>query len=251
MRKPLAALTLASHARQPTYRDPFPAATFAERDVPYRGREKENCHEEGYYAPRLKCAQHSRTVVWGDSMAYSWLPAFPDASVATRDSCPPLVGFVPEGDKPWRFDCREFNDKVSRLDADRFVIASWWIAHPGFDLRPSLERLRGKRVLVLGPTPWLPADVPVCIRSRREKECAIPRAQFDAQAQPILARLREQAAGFPDVEVLDLTDRFCTATECPPVLDGVALYWDSHHISATAARKSGLSVRLARKPASP
>jgi hypothetical protein len=43
-------------------------------------------------------------------------------------------------------------------------------------------------------------------------------------------------ARYPNVEVLDVTVRFCTATECPPVLDGVPLDWDTHHVSATKAR---------------
>jgi peptidoglycan/LPS O-acetylase OafA/YrhL len=242
---------LAWSALQPDFRDRFPEATFAGRDQPYRVLPGPDCHEQRDAPGRLKCGQPSRTVVWGDSMAYAWLPAFPGATVATRDACPPLVGFVPEGDKPWRFACRDFNEQVSRLDADTFVIASWWIAHPGFDLRPSLERLRGKRVLVLGPTPWLPRDAPDCMRARRLAACTITRAGFDAQARPILAQLRAQAAGFPGVEVIDLSEQFCTRTECPPVLRGVALYWDSHHVSATAARNSGLKARLAANGASP
>jgi hypothetical protein len=37
--------------------------------------------------------------------------------------------------------------------------------------------------------------------------------------------------------VIDATPAFCNARECPPVLDGVALYWDTHHVTRAAAER--------------
>jgi len=56
-------------------------------------------------------------------------------------------------------------------------------------------------------------------------------------------RSRSMAAAHPNVEIIDLTDYFCTAIICPPVKGGVALYWDTHHVSSTAARGFVLPTR--------
>jgi len=90
-------------------------------------------------------------------------------------------------------------------------------------------------VLVIGPTPEMRKDVPACLQ--QHLDCAVPRAAFDAFAQPILAALREAAKPYPNVQVLDATPAFCNAVECPPVIDGVALYWDTHHVTQAAAER--------------
>ena len=111
---------------------------------------------------------------------------------------------------------------------------------PAAALRRTLEAVSAKvrHVVLIGPTPELRDTVPRCIRKRAETECALPRATFDRRAAPILASLREAADGLQNVTVVDVTDYFCTVTACPPVKDGIPLYWDSHHPTATAARQA-------------
>ncbi|BCT94069.1 hypothetical protein LYSHEL_30960 [Lysobacter helvus] len=185
------------------------------------------CHVQGLEAPVPKCAL-TEAVVWGDSMAYAWTPAFPEASSATRDACAPLL------DHP-DAKCRAFNARVLAAlpKGATVILAARW--QPGMALAPTLARLQGHRVRVLGPTPQMRKDVPTCIAQHIEAACAVPRAEFDAFAQPILAAMRQAAAPYPNVEVVDLTERFCTATTCPPVRDGQPLYWDTHHVSRAAA----------------
>jgi len=247
----LGAYALSRHALDTGFVDRVPEATRAERDRPRPGVEGQQCHSGRDAAASLKCPPRSRTVVWGDSMAYSWLPAFPGATVATRDACAPLLGEPPAGARDWQRRCREFNAAVAGIDADAFVLAARWQTYPGFDLRPTFARLRGKRVFVLGPTPELPLAVPDCMRAHDPRACTLTRAEYERVAAPLLARLRAQAAGFDNVQVVDLADSFCNATQCPPAKGGVPLYWDSHHISARAARASGLGARVARKGDSP
>ena len=194
------------------------------------------CHAMFFETVQVKCPSDSRTAVWGDSMAYAWMPAFPGAAQHTRDACAPLLTPLP--DNPSRKDlaCRDF--RALRVEAagryDTLVLAARWQSMDG--LAETLAAVAGKvdRVLILGPTPEMRDRVPVCLDN--PDACAIPRAQFDERAAPILAAMHEVAAAYPNVVVIDLTDQFCTETTCPPVLDGVPLYWDTHHISSTAAR---------------
>jgi hypothetical protein len=212
--------------------DPHPDATRAANDMPDR-----RCHATGGDPSQLKCGRPSHVVVWGDSMAYAWMPAFPGATWASRDACPPMVGFLPPNPKPGHYLCRSFNDTVAQLDADTFVLIAMWANDPVIDLTQTLDRLRtARQVVIIGPTPWLYGSVPDCMRLGKLDQCDVPRHVFDAQARPILATLRAQAAGHPNVKVLDVTDYFCTATLCPAVKDGMPMYWDSHHISTRAAR---------------
>jgi peptidoglycan/LPS O-acetylase OafA/YrhL len=247
----LGSLMLSRHALAPDFNDPFPEATRAERDLPGRGAEGQQCHSLRDDPARMKCPPRSRTVVWGDSMAYSWLPALPGATVATRDACAPLLDALPPAASAWRRRCREANAQVVGLDADTFVLAARWQTYGDFDLRPTLERLRGKRVFVIGPTPQMPLAVPDCLRGRDLRQCTLARATYEQWAAPERARLRAQAAPYPNVQVLDMDEFFCTKTQCPPLREGVPLYWDTHHISARAARASGLGRRVAEKGVSP
>lgn len=203
-----------------------------------------DCHISGVETMPFKCPPHSRTLVWGDSMAWSWLPAFPDASDVSMDSCPPFLGYLPQT-HPVDLQCRAHNAAVAALSADTVYLVARWSGYGGPDpLAPTLDALvKVPHVLIIGPTPEMRDVVPKCIRQQAEAACAITRAEFDAQAGPILAHLRKLAAGHPNVEVIDVTDRFCTATTCPPVLNGMPLYWDSHHITQTAARSFANSLR--------
>jgi peptidoglycan/LPS O-acetylase OafA/YrhL len=139
------------------------------------------CHSQRTDGPIPKCTL-AGTIVWGDSMAYAWTPAFPGTS-ATRDACAPLLQH-PDA------TCRAFNRNVAAAipKGARVILAGRW--QPGVDIGPTLAHLTGP-VLVIGPTPEMRKDVPTCLR--QGLDCAIPRAAFDAFARPILASLREAA----------------------------------------------------------
>ena len=208
------------------------------------------CHISGRDRMLLKCRPHSRTLVWGDSMAWSWLPAVPDGSDVSMDSCPPFVGYLPGKPVPASVQCRDHNTTVVKLPADTVVLVALWNIYG--DLRPLVSTLdalaKVPQVVIIGPTPEMHDAVPHCIRANAEHDCSLRRADFDAGAKPILARLRALASHRPNVQVVDVTDHFCTQTMCPPVLGGVPLYWDSHHITRTAAGALAPVIRASVRP---
>nr|WP_269448196.1 SGNH hydrolase domain-containing protein [Lysobacter gilvus] len=178
--------------------------------------------------------------IWGDSMAGAWATGI-SADTYTFPACAPAVGQAGISAA-----CRAFNDAVpARIKAGTVILAARWVQYPDGDLTETFKALRGKRVLVMGPTPRIPGGVPACIRYGQS--CAVPRAKFDAQAVPILANLRQQAKPFPNVQVLDLSDQFCTRESCPGVRDGVALYFDAMHPSRTQARRVMAAISDAGK----
>jgi peptidoglycan/LPS O-acetylase OafA/YrhL len=202
-----------------------------------------SCHSTDSDPATPKCERGAARVgIWGDSMAYAWTPLAlqmdPHAVGFTRNACAPTGDSVSHTDHDCAAFARLATERAQGLDT-LILAARWWV-YPHADLAATLAAVSSvRRVVILGPTPELHDGAPRCIYRHAETQCAISRAAFDAEAGPILAKLRRAAAGHPNVEVVDMTDQFCTAAACPPVLDGVPLYWDSHHISPSAARRSG------------
>jgi peptidoglycan/LPS O-acetylase OafA/YrhL len=95
-------------------------------------------------------------------------------------------------------------------------------------------------VIALRDTPWMAFDVPTCVfwplRGSPEA-CSRPRSELLDDAT-----FREGLGTLPlNVAVVDMTDAFCDLERCEAVRDGVLLYHDWHHITATYARNlSGL-----------
>jgi peptidoglycan/LPS O-acetylase OafA/YrhL len=207
-----------------------PVALRAGRDAPSRA-----CHNWSLAPITFLCPITSRTIVWGDSMGLAWMPAFPGASEATRDACAPILGYLRPSPRPMDVKCLEHNAAVAKLDVDTVILVAWWPGYPNIDISPTLDVLKDKNVLVVGPTPMLRDTVSRCVRRHAESSCSIPRAEFDQIAKPILARLRKASEGRSNVVVLDVTEYFCTATECPVLKEGMPLYWDSHHVSKSAS----------------
>lgn len=252
----LAGAALVVLLRQPTpASDPREQwASYVEADLPLDWR---RCHYQvgSTDFPRPDCASDSARrptiAIWGDSMAMSWKPLAwqlaaetgASAIAYTRDACPPLLGDLATPTTPAAEKCRDFNAAVAqqlpglqtlilvmRLDAgDDAKIAK---------LSPTLDALSGRvaRVLLFGPSPHLPESVGRCIRSGDLDACRLPRAEFDRMAAPLLAQLHALAARYPNVDVVDTGGFFCDAQFCPGVRAGEALYWDTHHITASASR---------------
>lgn len=194
----------------------------------------------------------AKVAIWGDSMALAWRAGLPtDTLQYTMHGCPPVVGFETK-----QGGCAAFNASVPAriLGVDTVYLAANWREYQAADMTRTFAVLRDvPRVVVIGPSPKLRYAVGRCLRNALP--CSIPRARFDAESRPILARLREQAKTFPNVEVQDVSAQFCTSAECPAFRGDVALYWDTHHISMTQARRvmtqtdTRTSLRSALTPA--
>jgi peptidoglycan/LPS O-acetylase OafA/YrhL len=211
------------------------------------------CHAWAGDAPVAKCRRSAKATVgiWGDSMAWSWTPAAlaidPEAARFTRDACGPYLGYLPPDALPGEKACFEFTAGVPAQvhGLQTLVLAARWQDDPARfrALRASLRAVSSHvgRVVIIGPSPELRDRVPRCIERGDPGACAIPRAEFEVRAKPIRDAIRQAAAGLANVELVDPAIVLCTASECPGVDRGVALYWDSHHLTTTAAKRLALS----------
>ncbi|GLQ51775.1 hypothetical protein GCM10010872_32240 [Dyella flava] len=186
-------------------------------------------------------------------MAYAWEPLSDRlgqeeqraAMDYSRAGCGPFL-VIPE-DSPRQADdkCRTWNagvvERASR--ANTVILVAQWSAYltPNGELRDMLHdtlvRLSAvPNVLIIGPTPEMHDTVARCLRNDDLAACAMSRAEYDTYASPLLSELRAAAVGMQNVHVIDMSTFFCNESECPPMMDGYSLYWDSHHVSYTAAK---------------
>lgn len=215
---------------------PTELAEFARNDKP-----SETCHH-AMAEPTKDVCTRGRVALWGDSMAYAWTPlaeiiAPSDFASYTRSGCPPLVGYD-HTDKGLREVCRAWNDRAAERvkGVDTLILAGAWRKALGSDaLQQTLAVVAPHvgRVLIVAETPRLPADAPRCVVAGSDA-CTVSRTDFEAIAGPIRKMLFQAAAAYPNVEVIDPANAFCTESECGPTLNGRVLYWDSYHPTQSA-----------------
>jgi peptidoglycan/LPS O-acetylase OafA/YrhL len=201
--------------------------------------------------PRPTCGSpRPRMALWGDSLGSSWQPFAWE--LAAREGlpvtafhmagCPALLGFVPSKGAARDEHCAEFNRRAAAAlkGMDTVVIVvHWaqWLDKDGAEegLVASLDAASGaRRILLIGVTPDLKDFAPRCIE-RRSHGCDLSRAEFEARAKPLRQALARAAAGRANVEIVDPADFLCTPQDCPTVKEGVGLYTDDRHLTATAA----------------
>jgi peptidoglycan/LPS O-acetylase OafA/YrhL len=199
-------------------------------------------------------------VLWGDSYAAFWMPALTEISEKdristyqlTRDKCPPLLEFniTRSSDPTQPRKCLEFQrmafDEIRRLRTERglrsVILAANWVAYSGDrmeeTLGPTLDLLGGLglRVLIIGPSPNLPYKAPECLLRHDERFCAVKKVDFYNQRARALDAIERAINGRTDVRVLDPTSFFCDDKICPAIRDGVVIYIDTGHVTATASR---------------
>ena len=196
------------------------------------------------------------TAVWGDSHAVELAAVLGERAEAsvravmqrTRGSCPPVIGYDPPRDP----DCGRFNAEVlQRLSATPGIrtvwLAGFW-ASPSYAVPGMGERLdatiialqsAGKQVVLVGPVPPQPFEVP-----RRLAHAAAFAGDDPLRgADPADTRRATiwlsayyaawRARGVRIIEPLDALSRGPTTLL---TLDGQPLYFDSHHLSLTGAR---------------
>jgi hypothetical protein len=204
-----------------------------------------------------KASSSTTAVLYGDSQAMHYFP--PLLRLArrhgwrlvgrTRQGCAPAaVRFAYRCDK-WRAETLR---RIERRDRPDLIVVGSGVAYRpvvgGRRLRGAradramaagyartLRRLRrtGARVAVMKATPWAPFDPPTCVgRSLgRLRKCAFSRRQttnrnFDARA----------ARAVRGATLIDTTHALCLSRVCPSVIDGLLVYRDRYHLSATFAR---------------
>jgi peptidoglycan/LPS O-acetylase OafA/YrhL len=111
-------------------------------------------------------------------------------------------------------------------------------------LRDTFAHLKalGLSVMVNAPTPTMPSSVPECLARKSEQVCSAPRAVVEEHRATALAAVRAAAAGFDHVALWDPIDRLCNADTCFSTQNGVVVYSDDDHFTATWSRRLAIDA---------
>ena len=223
----------------------------AKNDVsPFRN----NCHDSG--TDRAPCVLGAKVkpeaVFWGDSHGVELAAAVSEIAAKkgealvqrTQSSCPPVLGYDPPADPR----CARVNAQVfAAIKADPAIrtvyLAGFWASDaygsPGFarELDGTIAALvrEGRQVVLFGAVPpngfAVPRKLAHLARAGRLDDARGRDRVASRWLAPVLARWRARG-----VTVIDPADTLCGPTVCDIVRDGHPLYFDSHHLSMTAAR---------------
>jgi peptidoglycan/LPS O-acetylase OafA/YrhL len=200
-------------------------------------------------------------VLFGDSHAAMWFPAIDQAAERfswklyawTKDTCPPLVlpvispnlGRAYTECTTWRNEVlqeiAEIHPALVILGVARHyspiygfsVYSSQWMN--GLSEMISQIRALGSRVLVIGPVPKPTFTVADCLSENltAAQDCASVRGNsVDTRG------MRQEESTVTDAggSYINTLFWFCsTESTCPPIVDGVLVYRDDNHVTATYA----------------
>lgn len=192
-----------------------------------------------------------RVAIWGDSHAMAFQPfaiaiahrAGKTAIAYSRDACTPSVD-SDSGQAPLFISrCKDFDELALRRAEmmDTVILSARWPGNPTANFTASFTAMVGElsghvsHVIIIGPTPDLPASVPDCLRKASPHACEVTRDAFVTKSAAIRQLLSSFPARHANVAYVEPLDFFCDQTVCPGVRDGMPLYWDDNHISWTAA----------------
>lgn len=146
----------------------------------------------------------------------AWAGKVMDALAAER----PSVVLVTQSAQHKAEGARDDADNVARLSDG---LAAYW---------RRLEA-QGAKVIAIADTPRIGIDVPECMSARNASttHCSRESAPLLARPDPIVLASRK----VPGVQVLDFNRTICGPEVCPPVIDGMLVWRDSHHLTATYA----------------
>jgi peptidoglycan/LPS O-acetylase OafA/YrhL len=197
-------------------------------------------------------------VLTGDSHAGMWFPAIDSAAIAnkwrlivwTKAACPaydlpifsPVLGRTwPECDQ-WRLNVLR---QVARIHPLLVIVAAAHVYTSIYNFVPydrvwlngmerEVEGLRhaGAQVLVMGPMPQSPVDVPGCLSSHlSDAEACTFSAQAGINASGMAAEqsVVQRAGG----HYIDVQPWFCTPKTCDVMVDNLLIYRDNQHLTDT------------------
>ena len=210
--------------------------------------------------------QADRTLVlFGDSHAAQWLPAFIDIGqrerwrvlLIAKVGCPTAAVQVWSVERrrtyqecePWRSASLE---RIARLAPELVVHTAntnTSLAVRGRETREgrseawqaglirTIEELRpvvGRQVL-LGDIPTMSADPAQCLprNTNAPLRCSTPRSEALQPRQRLAERRAAEATGIPYIDVLPF---LCTERVCPAVIGSFVVYRDRYHLTATYSR---------------
>jgi hypothetical protein len=108
-------------------------------------------------------------------------------------------------------------------------------------------------VVVIRGTPRIPFDVPGCLSRRAARlpfaqDCTYePAHAFIARAR----RAQDVAARGLNVRFVDMNDEVCASPRCETMRDGIVMFTDNNHLTASFARSMGVVLGERLKEALP
>ncbi len=194
-------------------------------------------------------------VLWGNSYARMWTPTLDiDASAhgmaglsVLLSKCLPLLG-VKFRAAP---DCTAFNDAAFAAIRDRpelktvILGANWFAAGADLeDLGATVDALQklGRRVVVIASPPQPTFTVPRVLALAALRHAPPPPPLEEEQAKAALKPSRDiiealrRTYGFT---VIDPASWLCDGVQCDVERNGMPLYFDAGHVTASAARQAG------------
>lgn len=121
-------------------------------------------------------------------------------------------------------------------EPDRFASAE--VLRDGLRQTLSAFGRAGVRVLLVAPTPELTFHGPKCWAYRKtESACRLSRQQVEERRRLALSVLKEVAAEFSHVRLVDPIEAYCDRDYCYAVRDGALLYTDGNHLSPLGGRR--------------
>ncbi|MBW3607925.1 MAG: acyltransferase [Actinobacteria bacterium] len=246
---------------------PLPVAAKTEGYAPC-----ERFHREGGLSQcdfGVAPAKASRTIALvGDSHASHWrtpLDAVADRNgwhgvSITRTSCP-FSEATKHLAEPTRSQCKDWVEKLPDYFRERPEIDTIFVVgitggtvnvprgRTMFEakvngVRKAWRKLPDsvKHIVVIRDTPRIAGDTVDCMDraiadgERADLACAVPRGTaLDADPQAVAARL----SGSSRMQVIDLTQRFCSERLCFPVVGGALVFKDLHHFTLVWAETLG------------
>lgn len=242
------------------------------------------CQDSGAEVEPAACTYGStatdatKVALVGDSHAGQWIPALEElgtkynwnVTLLTRSGCPLSSAVPASGRSEDAAFCADWRSHVysnlaeshysavfvSALASTKYVAkagqSSEEAAVDGFEEAWRGVRETGASVVVIrdNPDPTTAGinDIVSCVQSNRTslEECSMERDSALKENDPLLV-----AASKSDVALVDLSDRFCTQTKCPPVVGGVMVYRLYQHLTGTFVRTLAPSVEAEIKPQLP
>lgn len=207
----------------------------------------------------------------GDSHAGAWFPAVEAVALERgwrlvpyiKLSCPFLDMKVEHLDTSLEYtECEAWREEVLGLLAkappDLTIVA---MSHRGIfpllaadrtverqaqAIARSISRIPN-RVVIMVDTPRTGVDIPGCIAEHPQdvRPCAISRATGFTR---LFGVREERAAAISGAGLVDLIPSICPAMPCQVVRNGMILYRDNHHLTATFSRSLAQSLGIALQP---
>ena len=207
-------------------------------------------------------------VLLGDSHASHWFPALNKVAKAHGWRLETFVKVsCPFTDMPVRNlrlkrtyrECEQFNENtvaaLRKLKPDLVVTAQFRFQYPvrsedesdaaqGAAIARMLERVPGAKAII-ADVPFPSHDVPACLSKHLKdvRPCAVASFRRSSGGSPARERIAAKRSG---AKLINLGRRICGGPgDCPVVSEGMILYRDEHHLTATYARS--LAPALERK----